>query len=551
MSSIELLAILIKPIVGVTLVSSGNRTYDGAGGFTGDEFSFGTAVQTNCIGLPDTSALAHPVPGSEALHGQGLGVGGGIGGSLMQDSCSVRSSTAIPVTMVNIGASDSTTAGMGAGAFGQIQQHHLQHQQQQQQHLHDLERGHEPQQLEYPHDLLQQQQQKLTQGQAKMQQMQQQIEAQQKIIQQQQLQIQQQQKAYNFHPDLAIAAPVARAPQPLASNPAGNLAGGSGSKSSLLSGHSVAGSIGQGGGGKDKRPSVIESEILNSASAAVSALHQYNSRRKSTTVKPKVGGLHVDIPSTSSASAPQAGGLAPNTATALGCMKLPPAAVALATSPIIMMDESLLGGGRHSQRFKEALQVAQEASGQKVIEVRSPTVSTGGVMVIPAQVQLPMGAPSTGSTTKKSGIGSSNNVPTLNKMLSSGAATALSTAAPAAAAASPKLKSTNAGPSATSFSSHLPDVTATLPGPQQHSQPHQQRMQRPSLHPFASQMSQGSVSGHGQFGSHPPLSADPSIVSGGEGPSSATPFVLNLPARVIVPTTTTTTTTSPTSPPSS
>ncbi|KAF9296784.1 hypothetical protein BGZ88_011854 [Linnemannia elongata] len=504
---LELLAILIKPIVGVTLVSSGNRTYDGAGGFTGDEFNFGTAVQTNCIGLPDTSALAHPVPGSEALHGQGLGVGGGIGGGLIQDSSSVGSSTAIPVTMVNIGASDSTTAGMGAGA------------------------GHEPQQLEYPHDLLQQQQQKLMQDQAKMQQMQQQIEAQQKIIQQQQLQLQQQQKAYNFHPDLAIAAPVARVPQPLPNNPAGNLAGGSGSKSSLLSGHSVAGSIGQGGGGKDKRPSVIESEILNSSSAAASALHQYGNRRKSTTAKPKAGGLHVDIPSTSSASVSQAGGLAPNTTTTLGVMKLPPAAVALATSPIIMMDESLLGGGRHSQRFKEALQVAQEASGQTVIEVRSPTVSTGGVMVIPAQVQLPMGATSTGSTTKKAGTGSSSNVLTLNKILSSGVATASSIASPVAAVASPKVKSADAGSSAAGFSSHLPDVTATLPAPQQQSQPHHQRMQRPPVHPFASQKSQESVSGHAHFGAPPSSSADPSIASGGEGPPSATPFVLNLPAR--------------------
>ncbi|KAF9117085.1 hypothetical protein BGX30_005716 [Mortierella sp. GBA39] len=546
---LELLAILIKPIVGVTMVSSGNRTDDGAGGLTGGEFNFGTAVQTNSIGLPETSALAHPAPGSEALHGQGLGVGDSIGGSLMQDSSSAASSPAIPVTMISIGASDSTTAGMGVGAFGQIHQHHLQHQQQQHQHQHDLERGHEPQQLEYPHDLLQQQQQKLMQDQAKMQLMQQQIEAQQKLIQQQQLQIQQQQKAYNFHPDLAIATPIARAPQPLTNNPGGNLAGGAGSKSSLLSVHSVAGSIGQGGGGKDKRPSVVESQILNSAPAAASALHQYSGRRKSTTVKPKVGGLHVDIPSTSSASAPQAGGLALNTATTHGGMKLLPAAVALATSPIIMMDESLLGGGRHSQRFKDALQVAQEASGQKVIEVRSPTVSTGGVMVVPAQVQLPMGATSTGSTTKKSVTGSSSNVPTLNKMLRSGTAAASSTASPAAAVAPPKVKSTNPGPSSTSFSSHLPDVTITLPGPQQQAQPHQQRMQRPPLHPFTSQTSQGSISGHGHFGS-PPSSSSPdrSIANGGEGPSSATPFVLNLPARVIFPTTTTPTYTSPSPP---
>lgn len=550
---------MIKPIVGVTLVSSGNRTNDGAGGFAGDEFNFGTAVQTTSIGLQDASALPHPAPGSEALHGQSLGAC--IGGSSMQDPSFTGSTTAIPVTMTNIGASDSTTAGMGAGAFGQSHQHLQQHlqqhqslQNQQQQHMHDLEKGHEPQELEYPHDLLHQQQQKLMQDQAKMQQMQQQIEAQQKIIQQQQLQIQQQQKAYNFHPDLVIAAPVARAPPTTTNNPAGTLAGGSGSKSSLLSGHSVAGSIGQ-GGSKDKRPSIIESEILGTASTAASALNQHNNRRKSTTVKPQARGLHVDIPLTSSTSVPQTGGLPPNTANTLGGMKLPPAAVALATSPIIMMDESLLGGGRHSQRFKDALQVAQEASRQKMVEVQSPTASTGGVMVIPAQVQLPMGATSTGSTTKKSG--SSNNVPTLKKISSPAAATTSSAATTANVEAPPKANN-NAGPLVASYSSRLPDVTATLPGPQQPSQPHHQRIQRPPAHPFASQKSQGSVSGHGHLS--PPFtsstSTDPSFTSGGEGPSSAlisassaVPFVLNLPTRVVVPITTSTT--SPTSPPSS
>ncbi|KAG0268557.1 hypothetical protein BGZ95_002417, partial [Linnemannia exigua] len=220
---LELLAILIKPIVGVTLVSSGNRAYDGAGGFTSNEFNFGTAVQTACIGLPDASALPHPVPGSENLE-QALAAG------LMQhDSNSVGSSTRIPATMVNISASDSTTAGMGAGAFGQhppqqpLHFTHFQHQQP----PHDLEKGHEHQELEYPHDLLHQQQQKLMQDQLKMQQMQQQIEAQQKLIQQQQAQIQQQQKAYNFHPDMVIAAPTARAPLtggPNNNNPGGNLA---------------------------------------------------------------------------------------------------------------------------------------------------------------------------------------------------------------------------------------------------------------------------------------------------------------------------------------
>ncbi|KAF9123973.1 hypothetical protein BGW39_008549 [Mortierella sp. 14UC] len=452
---LELLAILIKPIVGVTLVSSGNRAYDGAGGFNGDEFNFGTAVQTTCIGLPDASALPHPVPGNESLHAQGQGL-------MQQDSSSVGSLTRIPATMVNIGASDSTTAGTGAGAFGQHQsqqQHHFTHFQHQQP-PHDLEKGPEQQELEYPHDLLHQQQQKLMQDQLKMQQMQQQIEAQQKVIQQQQLQIQQQQNAYNFHPDLAIAAPTARVPAAGGAsnnNPGGNLAGGSGSKSSLLSGHSVTGSIG-GQGNRDKRPSMIESDILSSVAAA-SGTHHERHRRKSTTLRLKTGGLHADIPSSSSAFVPQIGG--PNTTATLGGMKLAPATVALATSPIIMMDKSLLGGGRHSQRFKEAIQVAQEASGQKVVEVRSPSVATSGAIVIPGQVQvqLPMGATSTGSTTKKSG-GSSSNVPTLKKMASPAAASSSSAASPAAAIAAGVKANSASGPSG---GGHVPDVTATLP----------------------------------------------------------------------------------------
>ncbi|KAF9082736.1 hypothetical protein BGX23_012118 [Mortierella sp. AD031] len=513
---LELLAILIKPIVGVTLVSSGNRGY-GAGGFTGDEFNFGTAVPTTSIGLTDVSSVPHPAPGSEVQHGQAVG-------GMLQDSNSVASSTAIPVTMINIGASDSTTAGMGAGAFGQPQQHlHHYHQQQH----HDLEAGPEHRQLEYPHDLLQQQQQKLMQDQIKMQQLQHQIEAQQKIIQQQQLQIQQQHKGYNFHPDLVIAAPSARAPASNnnSNNPGGNLAGASGSNSSLLSGHSASGSVNQ--ASKDKRPSAIESEILGSATASGSALqHRRNSRRPSAALKVKTGGLHIDVPSS---QVPQSG-----VTTTLGCMKLPPAAVALATSPIIMMDESLLGGGRHSQRFKEAIQTAQEASGQQVIEVRSPSVATGGVMVIPVQVQLPMGAPSTGSATKKSG--SSNNIPTLRKISGAGAAAASSNTGAPVAVASHKVKG---------HGSHLPEIeflADTLPGLQQQTQLHQQRMQRPPVHPFANQKSQGSVSGHGHFGLPPTSSGDPAASSA----AAAAPFMLNIPAKVVVPTAA-----SPNPPPSS
>ncbi|KAG0248220.1 hypothetical protein BGZ95_008154, partial [Linnemannia exigua] len=62
-------------------------------------------------------------------------------------------------------------------------------------------------------------------------------------------------------------------------------------------------------------------------------------------------------------------------------------------------------------------------------------------------------------------------------MVSPAAVSTLS-APPTAAPAAVAMKSTTAGPSG-GHGGHVPDVTVTLPGPQQQSQPHQQRMQRP------------------------------------------------------------------------
>ncbi|KAG0099872.1 hypothetical protein BGZ93_005476 [Podila epicladia] len=49
-------------------------------------------------------------------------------------------------------------------------------------------------------------------------------------------------------------------------------------------------------------------------------------------------------------------------------------------SPVIVMDESLLGN-RHGQRFKDAILVAQEASGQQVIEVTTPVLQSAAAAV--------------------------------------------------------------------------------------------------------------------------------------------------------------------------
>ncbi|KAG0033128.1 hypothetical protein BGZ82_006233, partial [Podila clonocystis] len=49
-------------------------------------------------------------------------------------------------------------------------------------------------------------------------------------------------------------------------------------------------------------------------------------------------------------------------------------------SPVIVMDENLLGN-RHGQRFKDAILVAQEASGQQVVEVSTPVLQAAAAAI--------------------------------------------------------------------------------------------------------------------------------------------------------------------------
>jgi hypothetical protein len=73
----------------------------------------------------------------------------------------------------------------------------------------------------------------------------------------------------------------------------------------------------------------------------------------------------------------------------------------MATSPIMMMDESLLSN-RHAQRYKEAIQVAQQASGQQMIEV------TPSAEAVPTQIQLPIATVAAASP--PSVAGGNNNI---------------------------------------------------------------------------------------------------------------------------------------------
>ncbi|KAF9179530.1 hypothetical protein BGZ51_006853 [Haplosporangium sp. Z 767] len=317
---LELLAILIKPLVGVTIVSSGQGY---ASGVPCDQLNLGTAMATAQLELP-------PMLGTV-------------------DARSVPAAT-----MVNIGEINSTTAGMGGGAFGQL--------------------------LPHPQDMLYQQQKLLQQSQQKQEQMQQQIEAQQQQIQQQQLQLQEQQKAlrsgHELHPDL-----VTQAPQRLLINPQivpvvvplGNVPDAVGSTSSLSSAESSGSSL--------NRESVANTAAIPSSSAAGNnGSTGRKVRSKQDSFKNKTGGLRVDVtpPLVSTfhfdMNHPMNGA---NRLTSTNPIMTP--------SSMMVMDEKILGG-HHGQRFKEALQAAQEASGQQVIEISTPKVA-----MVPTQIQHPLG----------------------------------------------------------------------------------------------------------------------------------------------------------------
>ncbi|KAG9323397.1 hypothetical protein KVV02_002547 [Mortierella alpina] len=114
--------------------------------------------------------------------------------------------------------------------------------------------------------------------------------------------------------------------------------------------------------------------------------------KQSGGLKVKTGGLRIDV-SPATATSP-GGGAQVAISTNPNAILISPAGAGTATSPVMMMDESLLEG-RHGQRYKDAIQVAQEASGQQVIEVSSPIAGA-----VPAQAQFPLG---TGSNASASG----------------------------------------------------------------------------------------------------------------------------------------------------
>ncbi|KAK3814909.1 MAG: aluminum activated malate transporter-domain-containing protein [Benniella sp.] len=335
---LELLAILIKPIVGVMLVSSGTSY---AYALPTGQLNLG-AMATGQLSL---STAPDPQPSSIHPHEQHLGVGGRLAGNL-------PTLAGLPAaTMINIGMSNSTTAGQGAGAFGQ--------------------------QLQYPQDLIYEQQRRLEQQQAHQQhqqlQLQIQLQAQQNIIQQQQQQLllQQQQLGLSFHPDLAIAAPSRiLSPQIVSTTAACPVSGDSAIGSSAAAAVSTTSLSSSGSSGShDSRKNPQGTPTIPSMAKRRSS--------KPFGLKVATDGPKVDI------SPPTAGGTTgsqiltvdPTNSLLAGC-------ATMATSPIMMMDESLLSN-RHAQRYKEAIQVAQEASGQQVIEV------TPSAEAVPTQIQFP------------------------------------------------------------------------------------------------------------------------------------------------------------------
>ncbi|KAI1318894.1 hypothetical protein EDD11_005528 [Mortierella claussenii] len=393
---LELLAILIKPLVGVTLVSAGNcYSY----GMPGDQLQLGSAMVTDQLELPPINSTESQAgssiqnPGTDApsssTYEQHMGMGGNF------STPSAVTSRMPSAMMINIGATDTTTAGMGAGAFGQS--------------------------LQYPQDMLYQQQRLLQQQQAQQQyqqsQLQLQLQAQQQLIQQQQQQLllQQQQlsSGLSFHPDLAVPAPsrILINPQivPVCSP---NVAGVALSPSAAAAAATTAVAV----GGRSSSPvgSVSSSSSKSSHGNAggprvqSSALRKKGSKRKG--LKVRTSSFQVDI-------SPPTAGAVDNNHNNNNCTNLntpqnrfgahthnvaATAAANMTASPILMMDESLLGN-RHAQRYKEAIQVAQAASGQKMIEIPSPTVA-----VVPAQIQIPMGAVSSGSSNGKQRKGSAS-----------------------------------------------------------------------------------------------------------------------------------------------
>ncbi|GJJ77572.1 hypothetical protein EMPS_09931 [Entomortierella parvispora] len=356
---LELLAILIKPIVGVTLVSSG------------DEYSYGLGQANEPLHMPpnlcagagvgsDTSqagslptATASTTPGAapQSSYSQHAG----LGGSLMEGSLS--SVPGLAVGMVNVSMANPSTAGTGAGAFGSASSPRLG--------LGALHgglsaTGSTPQQRQYLHERL----------------------------------LQQQHAQRNRRAFFADEANQASEGEDRQDNDVEEPAGPS------------------------ERELALEEQLREMAAQKEALERQIEEQHQkllllaakdgtgadSSTAKPKLGrqkskvfgeglhlhtsvaGLHIDIPTVTSPVNAGASSLAVPGAKAMHPARAAP------TSPILLMDENmLLGGsglgGRHSLRYKEAIETAQEASGQRLVEV--PTSPLTSVTVVPGHIQMP------------------------------------------------------------------------------------------------------------------------------------------------------------------
>ncbi|KAG0347760.1 hypothetical protein BG004_007016, partial [Podila humilis] len=317
---LELLAILIKPIVGVTLVSSGDNFGYNTGG--GDQLNLGPAqLGISPLGYnvqPRASSFEQPFESHE---------------------------NTLTVNMVNQAQS---TAGMGLGSFGNNYQ----------------------------------QMRLLQQNEAQCNQVQQQLEQkhhhhhhhpEQTPVSQQHNQQQQQEHArqQKYHPDMALTEPpriiinpqIVHLASPSQPTPAQEFA--SQTLAANAKGKSKSGSISSddsslGSANRTKAEGLVQEKRPQLGSQPQPQPQTQPQRRRHSKHH---SGLKVETSQVRKETGSQVSPLPPP------------------SCPVIVMDETLLGG-RHAQRYKDALQVAQEASGQQLVQVSSPAV------VMPAQIQL-------------------------------------------------------------------------------------------------------------------------------------------------------------------
>ncbi|KAF9580852.1 hypothetical protein BGW38_002338 [Lunasporangiospora selenospora] len=387
---LELLAILIKPLVGVTIVSAG--TGNQGFGLTGEQLNIGAAMATSQLGILPMNTEYPPGMGQgypEMSYGQQHA---GLGPSLTGDRSALHGTS---VHMTNVGTSQS---GRGAGAFGtsanQLNE--------------PVQTPGHPMETVHPYNLHKPiMSRSETAGRI---------------------------PGVDFHPDLALHHPgilinpaIAPAGQksvvsdaepakrrgshhhhhdPSESNDSQHSDDGSGSwKSDRHSRHG------------HRRP-----QPAHSGEGSSSAPAPEDKMKKKDQSRPRrPSELRIDIPESSMDRAGLASAAAPASSKLIPRKKKMSldATAAMAASPVIVMDENLLAGHRHAQRYMDAIQVAQEASGQKIVEMpsaMSPISSTaadgsgpGGIKpgitrtptapIVPAMIQLPMGASSTESAT--------------------------------------------------------------------------------------------------------------------------------------------------------